>query len=155
MPGVRKHLETAEERLEKAIYSELHTLGVKCIKLVRDLDTYQDQTGNLRSSTFYMIVKDGKVVEDFFSVARKDEGGNGVKNARAHAMDMLNGKGFFQKLFKRRRKGYGLIVGAGMNYAYWVQARGYDVLDSGESFAQREFPRLKARLKIGIAANKK
>jgi hypothetical protein len=49
-------------------------------------------------------------------------------------------------------KGYVLIVVAGMNYATYVEAKGYNVLSTAEHLAQVEFPRMIAELKSDIKA---
>ena len=94
--------------------------------------SYTDQTGNLRSSIGYVVVKDGIIVENGKS-QKYLEGtlgeGEGVKFARQLAADAP-------------RKGIVLIVSAGMNYAAYVEARGYNVLTSAELLADSLVPQI-------------
>ncbi|MGV4578106.1 hypothetical protein ACQ1R5_10635 [Ornithobacterium rhinotracheale] len=39
-------------------------------------------------------------------------------------------------------RGYVLVVVAGMNYALYVESKGYNVLSTAEQLAEREVPRL-------------
>jgi len=144
LADVRRKLEQDAKLIEQAIIMRLAYLGEECVNDARINGSYMDQTGNLRSSTGYVIAKDGKIIKQFFETANKDDGGKGVKNARKLALDLL----FDYK------EGYVLIVVAGMNYAAKVEARGKNVLSSAESYAMQELPKLKAQLAGQIARMK-
>ena len=45
---------------------------------------------------------------------------------------------------------YALVVVAGMNYAAYVEAKGYNVLSSAEHLAERELPRMLDKLITNI-----
>ena len=97
--------------------------------------SYLDRTHNLRSSTGYVIVKDGKIVKmgDFTPIKGGNEGAQG-------------GAAFARQLVKAFPSGIVLIVVAGMNYAAHVSARGYNVLDSAELLAEQLVPSLMKQL---------
>lgn len=141
---IRAKLESGAKRIETAIITRLAYLGEECVNHARSLDTYKDQTGNLRSSVGYLIARDGRILKQFFETANKDEGGKGKGTARKIALEVLAGAG----------SGYALIVVAGMNYAAKVEAKGLDVLSSAEQYAKKELPRMKAQLKTQIARMK-
>ncbi len=120
------------ERAEEAVIYLFHYVGEQVINRVRSAGSYKDQTGNLRSSTGYVIVQDGRIIDasDFSPV--KPTGTNGGSE----------GKDFATSLAARYDKGIALIVVAGMSYAYYVKKRGYDVLDSGELLAESLIPKM-------------
>lgn len=141
---IRRKLEQDAKRIEQVIILRLAALGEECVNEARNNGSYIDQTGNLRSSTGYIIARDGKVLTQFFETANKDDGGKGASTGRKLALELLLGY----------QKGYVLIVVAGMNYAAKVEARGRNVLASAESYAMKELPGLKAQLARQVARMK-
>jgi hypothetical protein len=79
---------------------------------------YDDQTGQLRSSTGGIIFKDGKVLfEDFELSPYGTDKAPGLKEGRELAYAQL-----------RSSKGWGIILVAGKEYAGWVEGRGLTVI---------------------------
>ena len=134
---IQAYIETALKRKEAAIIRSLSYLGELCINVARDSDEYKDQTGNLRSSTGYIILKDGVVL--------KKSGFETVKNGSEGSE---KGESFAQSLVSQYGSGFVLIVVAGMNYATYVEATGRDVLTSSEHLAIKEMPKILQRLKL-------
>ena len=112
---------SVEARLQ-VIVNTLCYVGEQCIIEARDGGTYTDQTGNLRSSIGYAVVWDGKVVQRD-CIDKIKQGDKGVSDGNEYLSKCIKG---------RRRKGIVLIVTAGMNYAEYVEAKGYNVLSSAE-----------------------
>ncbi|GAB2547166.1 hypothetical protein [Spirosoma aerophilum] len=112
------------QAFNKAVIYRLSYLGEQCVNHARSLDTYKDQTGNLRSSIGYIIVKDGQIVKKSFV-------GSTVEGKQT-------GLTFASQLASEIGLGWGLIVVAGMNYALKVESMGLDVLTSGEQLAKSE-----------------
>lgn len=83
---------------------------------------YTDRTGNLRSSVGYAILDNGELVQEPTVVSVVKDGKDG--EARA--------KEYIKKLQSEYNDGLVLIVVAGMDYATYVQAKGYDVLVSAD-----------------------
>jgi len=134
--------------IDKAIVDRLIVLGEKCVAEARELNTYKDQSGNLRSSIGYVVVRNGVAVSmsGFEKAAPWGEyKGNDFDNGEA-------GRGLATSLSSSPKyaSGYALVVVAGMNYAAYVEANGYDVLDSTEKLAERELPRMLRELKSNI-----
>ena len=77
--------------------------------------SFNDQTGNLRSSIGFIIMYNGEIVEQNFT----HSGGK---------VGQAEGLGFAKKLGKEHPKGWALITVAGMEYAGYVEAKGYDVI---------------------------
>lgn len=110
------------EAKQKVIVNTLCYVGEQCIIEARDSGNYTDQTGNLRSSIGYAVVWDGKVVQRD-CIDKVKQGDKGVSEGD----DYLS-----KRIKKARKKGIVLIVTAGMNYAEYVEAKGYNVLSSAE-----------------------
>lgn len=123
-----------ERRLEtwiKLLVRNFSIVGEKVLNAARSTNSYKDQTGNLRSSIGYVVVVDGKVATmSGFEVVKKGEQG------------ATNGREYARKLARKYPKGIVLIVCAGMNYAAYVSAKGYDVEDSAELLADRLVPQM-------------
>jgi hypothetical protein len=73
-----------------------------------NLGTYMDQTTNLRNSIQYIVIRDGEVV-------KAGESQNSEENM-----------GLIQGMIKPT--GFQLIAIAGMNYASYVESKGYNVI---------------------------
>lgn len=132
----RKH----QQRCYEAVVRTLMYCGEQIVNKVRDGNkpkSYKDQTGNLRSSTGYILSYNGKVISKS-SFASVLNGGKGSKE----------GEGFARRLATQYDKGFVLIVVAGMEYAVYVEDKGYDVLMSGELLAEVIIPRMLNQLKF-------
>ena len=116
------------ENLKKAVESTLEYIGERAIEVARTTSLkgkdFTDRTGNLRSSMGYVIAFNGAVMHRAgFSTVNKGAQG-------AH-----EGAQYCEQVAKTFSHGYALVVAAGMHYATYVSARGYDVLDSAETIA--------------------
>ena len=132
---INRYIDERFERIKKAIIYNLRYIGEACVNAARDSGSYTDRTGNLRSSVGYVIVCDGKIMEaSDFDVVK--EGGKGAKE----------GARFAKEAARQFPEGIVLIVVAGMNYAAYVSARGYDVIDSAELLADKLVPQMLHRL---------
>jgi hypothetical protein len=88
-------------------------VGENFVNDARSIRTYKDQTGNLRSSIGYIIARDGNIIQE--NIEGKAEG-------RSQAKKIAD------EVLKENRKGFVLIVIAGMEYAAAVESKGYDVI---------------------------
>ncbi len=116
---------------DKAI-AVLKLAGEKGINDARLQGSYTDRTGNLRSSTGYVILEDGNVIFEsgFASVATTAH--DGPDAGRALAEDVS----------RDYPEGLVLIIVAGMSYAEYVQDKGYNVLVSAERIAESTISKL-------------
>lgn len=135
MSEIDAYLAEQIERYEAQIIYNLSYVGEQCLNEARSTNSYKDQTGNLRSSLGYMIVRDGVIVEmsDFKVVKQGQQGSK-------------DGSAFIRKVVGEFTSGIALIVVAGMNYAGYVSAKGYNVLDSSELMAERLVPAIMKQL---------
>lgn len=105
--------------------SNLEFVGEECVAEARTAGSYTDRTGNLRSSVGYVISVDGEI---------RKKGGFGVVNGAEGGPK--EGAAYAESLVSRYPQGIVLIVVAGMNYAAYVSAKGYNVLESAELKAE-------------------
>lgn len=123
------------EAIKQALVYNLCAVGEQVLNAARNTNSYKDQTGNLRSSIGYVVSVDGEIVQmSSFEVVK--DGSQGAKGGKEYALQLI--KDFPQ--------GIVLIVVAGMNYASYVSAKGYDVLDSSELLADKLVPQMLAKL---------
>lgn len=106
-----------QENAEKAIYEQLQAAGEMFVKLARDSGSYNNQTGNLRSSIGYVVAYNGKALVDDFKVI--DGGETGAKNARQLATSVAS-----------KTMGFMLVGVAGMQYAAAVESKGFEVISN-------------------------
>lgn len=135
---VRKRFDAFLNEIEKKQIARLQRLGEMCLVEARTNKGYMMQTGALLSSTGYEVFVDGVAIHSQFDVASGAESNaaeTGIKSGQSIAETI--GKG---------TKGIALVVVAGMNYAAYVEARGYNVLSSAEHLAERELPRMLEKL---------
>lgn len=127
---INAYIVTEMERISDALIYNLQYVGERCVNAARDVNTYKDQTGNLRSSVGYVLVVDGRIhTQSEFEVVKT--GGKGAKNGRQYA----------KELARQFPEGIALIVVAGMHYAAYVSAK-RDVIDSAEMLADELVPKV-------------
>ena len=123
------------EAIKKAIVYNLCAVGEQVLNAARLTNSYKDQTGNLRSRIGYVVAVDGEIVQ-MSSFDTVKEGGEGSRGGKEYAMQLV----------RDFPHGIVLIVVAGMNYASYVSAKGYDVLDSSELLADKLVPQMLQQL---------
>lgn len=132
---INSYIESRLEIWQQLIIRNLAYIGEQVLNAARSTNSYKDQTGNLRSSLGYVLVQDGQVIQ-MSSFATVKQGQEGSKTGADYA----------KRLARKYRKGIVLIVCAGMNYAAYVSAKGYDVQDSAELLADRLVPQMLKQL---------
>lgn len=133
------------DREVQALLHGLTEIGERCVTAQRQVVTaqgyagelqssstpYTVQTGNLASSTGYIITYQGKELHTggFEATPQGTKGGaEGIKTGKDFAKEVAK---------KYNGKGIQLVVVAGMHYARYVQNLGYDVLDTAELVAEK------------------
>jgi hypothetical protein len=124
MDDVKAKISAFERKRNAAILMKLQYIGEKCVNHARGLDTYQDQSGNLRNSIGYVIAYNGAVL--FKSFPGEVESAEAVDQSLTVANEKAS-----------KYSGWVLIVVAGMEYALSVESKGYDVLSSSEHLAEQ------------------
>lgn len=126
VPNIEEMIDTRK----KVLIDTFCYVGERCIIEAREGGNYLDQTGNLRSSIGYAVILNGKIIQMGIS-------------------DKGNSKGeefLTERIKKAQKRGIQLIVTAGMNYAEYVEAKGYNVLTSAELKAEPMIHSLLTRL---------
>lgn len=141
---LQKRFDAFLAMIEKKQIARLQRLGEMCLIEARNMRGYMMQTGALLSSTGYMIFKDGVAIHTQFDAASGAE-----SNASQNGINA--GTSLAEKVGKET-SGISLVVVAGMNYAAYVEAKGYNVLSSAEHLAKRELPRMLEKLISNIKA---
>ena len=115
------------------------------MKIARKKKSYQDQTGNLRSSIGYVIVKDGDILtEDYQQSAEGTDKQTGIREA----------KRLVSELAKSYSDGWVLIGVAAMPYAVYVEGiYNLDVV-SGASDHTEEWIKKQSRILFNKLAEK-
>lgn len=120
---IQKDVDQFMDRVFRITLSEISAVGLQFVsdsRLKAPADagpggSFNDQTGNLRSSIGYIVVYDGNIVKEDFN-----HGGGPIGKAE--------GKQFAEYQAALYPKGWALITVAGMEYAAFVEAKGYDVI---------------------------
>jgi hypothetical protein len=120
---IRKDLNKFRQKVEDDLVQILHYVGMKFIKEARDMTKseggFDDDTGNLRSSIGYFILKDGQIIEENLKTiaGRKFKlTEEGKIQARSTLQNVPS------------TDGYQIVGVAGMDYASKVESKGYNVI---------------------------
>lgn len=112
--AIQAQLQKRVDEVESKFIEALQYEGELFINKARATGNYRDQTGNLRSSVGYVILKDGRTVKSAFPGAKA----TGKAKAQEAAAEVA----------AQFPKGFVLIGVAGMSYAAAVESKGYDVI---------------------------
>lgn len=128
-------VDNVKASLETQILREMRGIRMDLVNECRGLNTYQDQTTNLRSSIGGFIVVDGQIdsMSSFEQLPPriKDTTGkvkyNGGELGKAYAEDLASGE----------PKNIVMGIVAGMQYAQAVESLGYDVITGSTILSER------------------
>lgn len=127
-----KYMADVQENAIQDVIDILSRIGEKCVTEARDSGKYTDRSGNLRSSIGFAVVYDGKIIRQSSFEKVKQTATEGA----------ATGKELIRQLASSYADGLVLILVAGMNYAVYVEARGYNVINSAEDLAKRLVPEM-------------
>ncbi|WP_343302850.1 hypothetical protein AAHN97_14995 [Chitinophaga niabensis] len=150
-----------QERLLKvdaAIIARLLFIGEKFVKNAREKGGYRDQTGNLRNSIGYIIMRDGVILMENFrrsaSVTKTISQGKNKGQTRTTSGSkdgLTTGKAIAYQASAKFPEGYVLIVVAGMDYAAAVESRGKDVITGSSLIAKEDLKKAMKQLPAQIS----
>lgn len=126
MDAIDKKIAKEINRAEDEILKKLSFIGENAVNDARGNGDYMDNTGNLRSSIGYTILKNGETVRTSSFDRVKQE----ASKAKRESTKLLD------ELRTKFNTGFVLIVVAGMDYAVTVEARGRNVLSSSKLLAE-------------------
>lgn len=121
---ITKQVQYFQQQVELDMKLLLQEFGEKLVAFAKDTHTYTDRTGNLTNSISYAIVRHKEIL--YYNEVQREEA-----NAAALKVAM--------KMAESLSDAYSLIVVAGMNYAAFVESRGYNVILPAELKAKQEF----------------
>ena len=134
---IETYLQKQLKNKENALIYRLASIAAEVVNLAKTSRGYIDKSSNLCSSTGFVIVKDGKVINGKFETTN-GKGEEGVKE----------GEKFAEKIASEMPHGIGIVVVAGMNYAAYVEAKGFNVLAVSEIKAKQLVKEMFEQLKI-------
>ena len=111
--AVIEKIDNFQKQKEKDIFLSLSFIGEKSVNKARTTNTYEDQTGNLRSSIGYAVILNGDVKKS--DITGESDGATEAWN-------------YLDELRVKYNKGFVLVIFAGMDYAAAVESKGYDVI---------------------------
>ena len=100
---LKRQLDEKEQKAKDAILKAFSSAGERAVERARNTKTYKDVTGNLTASIGYGVVRNGELL---------DYGG-------------------LREVAPTVNADIALIIVAGMEYAVYVERKGYVVLDGG------------------------
>lgn len=124
--AVAAKVQEFQKRLESATVFLLQYMGEELTKYAREQHNYTDQTGNLTNSIGYAVVRNGKIVNYGGEIKSGDGAAEGLKIA--------------QKMAANASSSFSLLIVAGMHYAAYVEAKGYNVILPAELKAKADLP---------------
>ena len=133
---IKKRCDAYIENLVKATVEALKFVGEDFITNSRNLRTYIDRTGNLRSSIGYLILVNGEIIQSVFE-AGVIQTETGKQTGEAYARKIAEMFGGNRIVF---------IGVAGMDYAVYVEAKGRDVITGSSVEAKKLLLRLIERI---------
>lgn len=131
---VLAEVERKIERINRKIKRSLQYAGEVGVNIARDpqhAGTFTDRTGNLRSSIGSVVIEEKQNASFNGFGAVGEEGKSGAE-----------GKQYAREVISEVHQPHALAVVAGKEYASYVAAKGYDVLDRAEIESRRTFEQL-------------
>lgn len=125
--GVSGFQKSIMAKLDEALKTKLKYLGEELVKYAKDNHNYTDQTGNLTNSIGYAVVHNNDIVYSSVDESSGVADNSALQIAKAMAQDIYG------------NNCYSLIIVAGMNYAAYVEAKGYNVILPAELKAKKDF----------------
>jgi hypothetical protein len=137
---ILNYTEIGKQKIERGLLNTLKLAGETFVTEAREglnissglfpKGDYKDRTANLRSSIGYFVLKDGEIIyENLLGT------GEGEQAARA-ALNSVKDK-----------SGYMLVGVAGMDYAAYVESKGYNVITSQADNTIRNMPMMLFKLR--------
>lgn len=146
---ILKNQEAFLQNVEVSLIEALNRAAIEIGNLAKLTDTYKDRTNNLRSSIGYVLYNNGVKVTASFGKSGQGDEGNGNTG-------VAQGENIADKVAEKYDSGYVVVLVAGMEYAAYVEARGFDVITGATMQFESELVRNLESIKnvTGINFNK-
>jgi hypothetical protein len=110
----------------EAVTEAFEQACLEVVEQAKSLDTYQDQTNQLRSSIGYQIYNQGVLVTEYFQASGKGDGSGSAKG-------VARGKTVAAEAARQYPDDVVGVIVAGAHYALYVESKGYDVISGPAS----------------------
>lgn len=139
----------SEGQLDTKLVRWLQYIAEDVLNDARRKGSYMDRTGNLRSSIGCRIYRNGEPIHAY----EVELVGNPTEPDKRLSLSELqstfdNAMNDYAAKYIANIEGYSIVLVAGMNYASYVEAKGYNVLHESNILLQQRINELKDRLKI-------
>lgn len=144
----------AQAEYDRKSIKWLCVLGERVVKYARENGNYTDQTSNLRNSIGYIVVQSNKVVHDSFvgqTPPRNDpQSQSDAEMAHQRGLAYANQVGTTLGGYKTY-----LVWVAGMEYARYVEAKGFDVIQGSGDWVEANAQKLMDEFKRYLKAKER
>ena len=132
----KKALEGKREAFVQAAQLRLQRVGENFVNNARNNGTYQDHTGNLRSSVGYRLYSNGVMVNENFKAL---PAASQIKDKELLALiGVEKAQALLDEIATQYPRGLALVVVAGMEYAAAVESKNFDVITGSGLIAAAE-----------------
>jgi hypothetical protein len=125
--ALKERLIKGRERIAQTLEIRLAYLGEQAVTHAKEHKGYKDRTANLKNSISYGLYLDGRLLPEYCVIGKTQDAksqAQAQKGFEEYAHDMVTAKGFC------------LIVVAPMEYAKYVETKGYNVLYLTRKFVE-------------------
>ena len=144
----------AQAEYDRKSIKWLCVLGERVVKYARENGNYTDQTSNLRNSIGYIVIQSNKVVHDSFvghTPPRNDPQSQAdAEMAHQRGLEYANQVGATLGGYKTY-----LVWVAGMEYARYVEAKGFDVIQGSGDWVEANAQKLMNEFKRYLKAKER
>lgn len=123
---IREYFEKQKPIIFESVKEAYLRACMDAVNHARTTDTYKDRTGNLRSSIGYVLYFNGQLVHENFQMSGVRMGGSNTEAKGSKGTK--SGRDLAHEVALKHPTGFVAVIVAGMNYALFVEAKGFDVL---------------------------
>ncbi|MEO6134370.1 MAG: hypothetical protein ABIP35_04410 [Ginsengibacter sp.] len=150
---IKKSFAEFSENFDQVIIERLSFVGEKFLVNARNNGNYTDQTGNLRSSIGYAIIKDGEFVVTKYNTSTKQKKSKKKNLAAPQERNVTNS--LLASIAEKFPKGFVLVGLAGMEYAAYVESKNKDVITSSAITAENDLSSSLDELRMKLSGKKR
>lgn len=136
----RKKVDEVINSYRDTVLKNLIHMGGECVAHARSNAGYTDRTGNLKNSIGYVIFENGEIIHEEFKKTSTGDGSS--ENPYTTTGEIFNKSREVAKAAAGNRRGFVLVIVAGMEYAMYVESKSKNVLASTELYVLKELPKL-------------
>lgn len=139
--ALQRKLEERKQALVAGLTDELSQLGEASVTYSKDNKGYRDRTANLKNSISYELFLDGELITTYIGQIPKPDA---IKDGQHVVKTIIDA--YADKPGIVAPRGFTLIVVAGMEYARYVEDKGYNVLYLTKEYLRNELKKILQRI---------